>query len=192
MFLIVGLGNVGDEFKGTRHNAGFVVVDELSRRWRISLKKIKFQSFFGEGIVKGYGKEQKIVLAKPLTYMNLSGRAVKPLMDALELSDENIIIIHDDLDLPLGEIKIKRGGGDGGHKGLYSIISLIGPSFIRVRVGIGRPGSKEDVVDYVLSRFKKNETILFNESVVDAADATEQIIFSGLDLAQNMFNRKKE
>jgi PTH1 family peptidyl-tRNA hydrolase len=192
MFLIVGLGNVGNESEGTRHNAGFVVVDELSRRWRIPLRTIKFQSYFGKGAIKRFGKEEHIVLAKPLTYMNLSGRAVKPLKEAFELPGDNIIIIHDDLDLPLGKIRIKRNGGDGGHKGLYSIISMTGPSFIRVRVGIGRPENKDNVVDYVLSKFRKNELPLFEESVIDASDAVEQIIFFGLEKAQNIFNSKKE
>ncbi len=191
MFLIVGLGNVGDEFEGSRHNAGFVVVDELSNRWHIPLRTIKYQSFFGKGVVKKNGIVQNVVLSKPLTYMNLSGRAVKPLRDAFNLPDDNIIVVHDDLDLPLGTVRVKKGGGDGGHKGLYSIISLIGPSFIRVRVGIGRPESKEDVVDYVLSKFGKNELPVFNESVIDAADAVEDIIFFGLERAQNIFNRKK-
>ncbi len=192
MFIVVGLGNIGDEYEGTRHNAGFTVIDELSHKWGIVPRKIKYQSFYNTGVIKKNEVLQNIVIAKPLTYMNLSGRAVKPLLDAFEVPTDHLIVIHDDLDLPLGRVKIKKGGGDGGHKGLYSIISLIGPSFIRVRVGIGRPQRKEDVVDYVLSKFSKSETPIFNEAVVEAADAVEDIIFDGLEKAQSKHNFTKK
>ncbi len=188
MFLIVGLGNIGDEYVNTRHNAGFMVVDILASRWKIVPKKIKYQSFYNKGVIKRDGKTGTVVLAKPLTYMNLSGRAVKPLQYAFEIPTDHIIVIHDDLDLPVGTVRIKKGGGDGGHKGLYSIISLIGSSFIRVRVGIGRPKSKEDVIDYVLSPFKKSELDIVNEFLVSAADAVEDIIFLGVEKAQSIHN----
>ncbi len=188
MFIVVGLGNIGEEYEGTRHNAGFAVIDELSRRWKIVPRKIKYQSFYNKGIVRKNGIEKYVVIAKPLTYMNLSGRAVKPLQDAFEVPTDHIIVIHDDLDLPLGKVKIKKGGGDGGHKGLYSIISLIGPGFIRVRLGIGRPLRKEDVIDYVLSKFSKSELPIFEESVVTASEAVEDIIFEGLEKAQWKYN----
>ncbi len=188
MFLIVGLGNVGDEYTNTRHNAGFMVVDILANRWKIIPKKIKYQSFYNKGVVKRDSKVETVVIAKPLTYMNLSGRAVKPLQYAFEVPTDHIIVIHDDLDLSVGTVRIKKGGGDGGHKGLRSIISLIGPSFIRVRIGIGRPESKEDVIDYVLSPFKKSEVDIVNESLVRAADAVEDVIFLGVEKAQSIYN----
>ncbi len=188
MFIVVGLGNVGEEYEGTRHNAGFSVVDELSRRWKIVPKKIKYQAFYNKSLIRRDGVEKYVVIAKPLTYMNLSGRAVKPLRDAFEVPTDHIIVVHDDLDLPLGKVKIKKGGGSGGHKGLYSIISLIGPEFIRVRLGIGRPLHKDDVVNYVLSRFSKSERPVFEEAVVTAADAVEDIIFDGLERAQCKYN----
>jgi PTH1 family peptidyl-tRNA hydrolase len=188
MFMIVGLGNIGEEYENTRHNAGFMVVDILSKRWKIVPKKIKYQAFYNKGIVQRNGIKETVILAKPLTYMNLSGRAVKPLQYAFEVPTDHIIVVHDDLDLPVGIVRIKKGGGDGGHKGLYSIISLIGPAFIRVRVGIGRPKDREDVVDYVLSPFKKSELDIVNESLVRAADAVEDIIFLGLDKAQTIYN----
>ncbi len=192
MFIVVGLGNIGDEYEGTRHNAGFSVIDELSRRWKIIPRKIKYQSFYNKGVVKKNGIEKHVVIAKPLTYMNLSGRAVRSLQYAFEVPVDHIIVIHDDLDLPLGKVKIKKGGGDGGHKGLYSIISLTGPNFIRVRLGIGRPERKEDVVDYVLSRFTKSERPVFEEAVVTAADAVEDIMFEGLEKAQWKYNSSKK
>ncbi len=192
MFIVVGLGNIGDEYEGTRHNAGFSVIDELSRRWKIIPRKIKYQSFYNKGVVKKNGIEKHVVIAKPLTYMNLSGRAVRSLQYAFEVPVDHIIVIHDDLDLPLGKVKIKKGGGDGGHKGLYSIISLTGPNFIRVRLGIGRPERKEDVVDYVLSRFTKPERPVFEEAVVTAADAVEDIMFEGLEKAQWKYNSSKK
>ncbi len=192
MFIVVGLGNIGDEYEGTRHNAGFSVIDELSRRWKIIPRKIKYQSFYNKGVVKKNGIEKHVVIAKPLTYMNLSGRAVRSLQYAFEVPVDHIIVIHDDLDLPLGKVKIKKGGGDGGHKGLYSIIPLTGPNFIRVRLGIGRPERKEDVVDYVLSRFTKSERPVFEEAVVTAADAVEDIMFEGLEKAQWKYNSSKK
>ncbi len=192
MFIVVGLGNIGDEYEGTRHNAGFAVIDELSRRWKIVPKKIKYQSFYAQGIIKRGEVKEQVVIAKPLTYMNLSGRAVKSLQYAFEIPTDHIIVIHDDLDLPVGKVKIKKGGGDGGHKGLYSIISLIGPDFIRVRVGIGRPERKEDVIDYVLSRFGKYDLPAFEEAVITAADATEDIIFEGIEKAQWKYNTRNK
>jgi len=189
MYAIVGLGNVGEEYKDTRHNAGFMVIDELSRRWNITLKRVKFLSFFGKGEIKRNSNKEDVVLAKPLTYMNLSGNAVKPLIDSLVIPTSHLIIIHDDLDIPVGKFRIRVGGGDGGHKGIISILSLIESDFIRIKVGIGQPVSKSGVIDFVLSRFDKEEKLVIKHTVKGAADAIELIIFEGIEKAQTIYNR---
>ncbi len=184
MYAIVGLGNVGEEYKYTRHNAGFMVIDLLSERWSIPLKKVKYSSFLGRGKVK----TEEVVLAKPLTFMNLSGKAVKPLLDALKIPVSHLIVVHDDLDIPVGRIKIKVGGGAGGHKGVASILSFIDPEFIRVKIGIDKPQSIDKTVDYVLSRFGKEEEPIIKQSIIYAADAIELIMFKGVEKAQTIYN----
>ena len=190
MHLIFGLGNIGKEYKNTRHNAGFMVIDYLSKKWNITIKKVKHLALFGKGEISFEGIKEDIILAKPLTYMNLSGRAVKPFSEYFMIPVSHIIIVHDDIDLRLGNIKIKTGGSDAGHKGIRSIINLVNPDFIRVRVGIGRPENSGQVVaDYVLSTFDEDEKALITESIKRASEAIETTIFKGLDEAQRQFNR---
>jgi len=189
MYVIFGLGNIGEEYKNTRHNVGFMVIDYLSKKWGIALKKAKYSTFFGKGEVSFEEKTEEVVLAKPLTFMNLSGRAVKPLSKYFMVPPSNIIILHDDIDLHLGNIRVKMGGSDAGHKGIHSISSLMGPGFIRVRIGIGRPENKEQVVDYVLSTFDNDEKSLIADSIKRATKAVETIVFKGLNEAQRQLNR---
>ncbi|RBQ29607.1 aminoacyl-tRNA hydrolase [Aliarcobacter vitoriensis] len=150
MYLIVGLGNIGDKYQLTRHNIGFLVIDEITKNLNTSnINNPNFQS--------NLQKSAYNLFSKPITYMNNSGVAVHSIKEYYKIDLENIIIIHDDLDLPFGAIKFKIGGGHGGHNGLKSLDSHIGKDYIRVRVGIGKPQDKEDVANYVLSNFSKEE-----------------------------------
>lgn len=163
-FLLVGLGNPGSQYANSRHNAGFMMVDAMADAaasyqaagsGSVSFKKAsplaEMAAFFIE--------KSKIILAKPLTYMNLSGRAVRFLMDFYKLKTEDIFVFHDDIDLEFGRIKIKKGGGNGGHNGLRSIDDLVGREYWRIRVGVGRPEGRSDVASYVLHGFKEDEMI---------------------------------
>ena len=153
MFLVVGLGNPGKEYQATRHNVGFMAADEIFRRYSFSDFRKKSQGLVAEGNI---GNE-KVLLVKPQTYMNLSGNCVAELVNFYKLSAKNVIVIHDDMDLNVGQIKAKCGGGAGGHNGLKSIDSHIGNAYGRIRIGVGHPESREQVVDWVLSGFSKQD-----------------------------------
>ncbi|RXJ98886.1 aminoacyl-tRNA hydrolase [Arcobacter sp. CECT 8986] len=150
MSLIVGLGNIGEKYLLTRHNIGFMVIDEMAKNLNTSI--INKATFKADVLKSAYD-----LLVKPKTYMNLSGDAVIAIKNYYKIDNEDIIVIHDDLDLPFGTVKFKIGGGHGGHNGLKSIDSHIGREYIRVRIGIGKPQNKEDVVNYVLNNFSKEE-----------------------------------
>ncbi|MEA3289061.1 MAG: aminoacyl-tRNA hydrolase [Campylobacterota bacterium] len=150
MYLIAGLGNPGDKYKNTRHNIGFLVIDEITK----SLDTTNITNNNFQSITKKYRTN---IYSKPQTFMNASGESIVSIADYYDIANENIIIIHDDLDLPFGTVKFKLGGGHGGHNGLRSIDSHIGNDYIRVRVGIGKPQNKADVANYVLSDFTKEE-----------------------------------
>ena len=150
--LIVGLGNPGPKYSWTRHNAGFMVLDELARRAGIAVSRKTFSGFFGEGTYRG----ERLLLLKPQTFMNLSGRSVNPALHFHRLSLQDLIVIHDDLDIPFGRVKLKDGGGHAGHNGLRSLMQeLGGGQFARIRVGVGRP-LHGDAADYVLSPFTRD------------------------------------
>lgn len=189
MFLIVGLGNIGEEYEKTRHNVGFMTIDALSKAWKIKLKTVKFSSVFGKGEVSFENKKEIVIIAKPLTFMNLSGRAVKPMSESFSIPVSNIIVVHDDLDLPIGSIRIRKDGGDAGHKGIKSIYELMDKNIIRIRLGIGRPEDKNQVVDFVLSKFTKDEEAVIKETIKDTIVAIETIINKGLEEAQRNFNK---
>lgn len=187
MMLVVGLGNPGKQYTLTKHNVGFLVADELGKRVGIDIKKNKFQSFYGEGFVE----DNKILLLKPQTYMNRSGEAVSSASDFYKIPLENIIVIHDEMDVSLGRIMIKPGGGSAGNNGIKSIISYLGSKeFIRVRIGIGKPEAKSDGSSHVLSSFSKSESSMIEDSIVTAADAVLEIIQNGLQSAMNKYNSK--
>ena len=189
MMLVVGLGNPGKEYTLTKHNVGFLVVDELGKRVGIDIQKSKFQSLYGEGFLEG----NKILLLKPQTYMNRSGGAVSSASDFYKIPSENIIVIHDEMDISLGRIMIKPGGGSAGNNGIKSIISSLGSKdFIRVRIGIGKPNAKSDGVNHVLSNFNKSESAMVEESIQTAADAVLEIMNNGLEKAMNKYNVKSE
>jgi len=184
-WLIIGLGNPGKGYRLTRHNVGFRVVDCFAREQGIQFKKRSGGAQIGEGRVG----RQKVVLAKPLTYMNKSGVAVRKLVEGLGIPLDRLVVVHDDLDLACGRMKIKDRGGHGGHKGVQSIIEQLGSAaFLRVKVGIGKPPSHEEGADYVLSPFAAEERPLVKESVEQAAEAIEIVIRSGKDQAMNTYN----
>jgi PTH1 family peptidyl-tRNA hydrolase len=165
VFLILGLGNPGPRYELTRHNVGFWVVDNLADKYKIPLRSHKYFSVYGKGKVGGL----EVVIAKPITYMNESGKAAKSLLSAFNISPMHMLVIHDDIDLPLGKIKKKFNGGDGGQRGIRSTIqSMRTGEFGRVRVGIGRPEDKDDIVDYVLSPFGQEDSGLINETLEQA------------------------
>jgi PTH1 family peptidyl-tRNA hydrolase len=170
VFLILGLGNPGPRYELTRHNAGFLVLDNLADKYKIKLTQHKYRSLFGKGEIEGF----PVILAKPMTYMNESGKAVKALLSAFNLSSEQILVTHDDIDLPLGKIKTKLKGGDGGQLGVRSTIETLRTrEFYRVRIGVGRPEDREDIVDYVLSPFTEEESGLLNDVMNKAVQTIE-------------------
>ena len=181
MHLIIGLGNPGNKYVNTRHNIGFDVVDFLARKLSVNIKKSK-----GKALV---GKNKNIVLAKPQTFMNLSGESVAALVKFYKIENKNIIVVYDDIDLPLGKIRLRPGGGAGGHNGIKSIISHVGEDFCRVRIGIGADKHGNfDTADYVLGKFTKQETDILIPTAKTASDAIEEIIKSGINSAMNKFN----
>jgi len=181
--LIIGLGNPGREYVGTRHNVGWDAVDVLGKRHHIHVKARRSKAMVGEGEIAG----EKVILAKPLTFMNLSGQAVGGLVRRHRLDPSSIIVICDDVHLPLGRLRIRGKGSAGGHKGLTSIIHALGTQdFARVRIGVGSPSG--DMVDHVLSRFKRAERTIAKESISRAADAVERILTEGIESAMNEFN----
>ena len=185
MKLIVGLGNPGDKYKSTRHNFGFLVIEHLSTRLDIPLSRFKYQAQFGQGELD----EEKVVLAKPLTYMNRSGQAVKEMLTGLRLAPEDLLVIHDDLDIPLGTLRIRPQGGAGGHNGLSSIISCLGTNqFARIRLGIGRPPSDMESAGYVLSPFARDEWETARQMVTKATEAVVCFIRQDIQAAMNKFN----
>ena len=160
MFLIVGLGNPGKEYDGTRHNIGFAAIDYIADKYNIELNRIKFKGVFGEGLING----KKVILLKPTTYMNLSGESIREVVNFYKISNEEIIVIYDDISLEVGRIRIREKGSHGGHNGIKSIIKEIGTQeFDRIKIGIGRPKDKMTVINYVLGKFdKEDEITIFN------------------------------
>ena len=185
-WLIIGLGNPGKKYQLTKHNVGFQVVDRCAEKNGIKLKRRRLGKVqIGEGRVGA----ERVVIAKPLTYMNRSGSVVKKLIGELNISLDHLVVVHDDLDLACGRIKIKDKGGHGGHKGVRSIIEQVGsPDFLRVKVGIDKPRSPEEGADYVLSAFDDEQLPLVEESMEQASEAIETIIVSGKEQAMSRYN----
>lgn len=184
-YLIIGLGNPGREYKDNRHNIGFMLIDRLAVR--IDARGIKLQS---KAIVtSGFYEERKLILAKPQTYMNLSGQSVQGLLHFYKIPSENLMVAHDDLDLPLGTIRIRPGGGAGGQRGMASTIERLGTKdFPRLRLGIGRPPGRMAPADYVLQNFSRAEMLIVSETLDRAADAVLTFMTEGLNAAMNRFN----
>lgn len=183
-WLVVGLGNPGPEYAGNRHNIGFMVADLLAGRIGAKFKAHRSRNQAVEGRLAG----QRVVLAKPTSFMNLSGGPVTGLRDFYKAPLDRLVVVHDELDLDYATLRIKRGGGDNGHNGLKSITKSLGPDYYRIRAGIGRPPGRMDVADFVLRDFSSTERKELDWFVDRAADAVEALISEGLERAQTTYN----
>ncbi len=173
MWLLVGLGNVGDKYKGTRHNIGFRVIDCLSEKYFQKLQiSAKFQAYCSNVVID----REKVLLTQPTTFMNNSGHSINLIKNYYKILINQIIVVHDDIDLSLGKIKIKLGGHSAGHNGIRSIDSHIGKDYLRVRIGIGRPINKDQIPDYVLNKFSKEENLIMDYSINNAIESIELIL----------------
>lgn len=185
MYLIVGLGNPEEEYDRTRHNMGFDTINRIASINNIEINKKKFEALYGTGIIEG----EKVVLVKPQTYMNLSGNAVRDFMNFYKIKQDELIVIYDDLDIESGVIKIRKKGGPGTHNGMKSVVHEIQTeNFARVRVGIGNPKYKNDLLNYILTRIPDEEYKILEEATKNAAKAVNEIVKSGIDSAMNKYN----
>ena len=186
--LVVGLGNPGTAYLHTRHNTGFMVADKLAEKFSIPFTKNRFETVFGRGTIENTA----LVLAKPMAYMNRSGPPVQQLMNYFKISSEDMLVIHDDIDLAFGRLKIKEKGGHGGHKGVKSLMdALAGGDFIRLRVGVGRSGTENRVTEHVLGRFSAEESEALNQILIPARDAVVTVLCEGVKHGMNRFNDKR-
>ena len=187
MKIIVGLGNPGIRYKWSRHNIGFLVVNRLAEIHHIPVGTRHFKSLFGKGSVDS----QRVVLANPMTYMNRSGEAVVKIVHFFQAGMEDLIVIHDDLDLPFGKLRIKLRGGDGGHQGIRSIIESIGGNnFLRLKIGIGRPPKEIDPAEYVLTSFSDREKSSLDEILTRAAECLAVMLLEGVGIAMNQYQKR--
>lgn len=182
--LVIGLGNPGKKYAENRHNIGFKVIDQLSKKHDIEVTRKKHKAYFGTGRV---GK-CPVILAKPQTYMNLSGDSVGRLSNFYDIQPADILLVYDEIDLPTGTMRIREKGGSGGHNGMKSVISQIGQGFPRVRLGVNRPPGRMDPAAYLLRDFEEEELPIIDELINMAVVAIEMILSDGLDLAMNQFN----
>ena len=185
MYLIVGLGNPEKDYANTRHNMGFNVINEIAKNCDIALSQFKFQGEYGKGIIEG----EKVILLKPQTYMNSSGESIIQFKNFYKIDNDKIIIIYDDIDTPLGKIRIRKKGGPGTHNGMKSAVHYLATDeFTRVRIGIGEPKANEDIIEYVIGKIPEDERKILNESIKKGAEATIETIKSGVEIAMNKFN----
>lgn len=188
MYIIIGLGNPTAQYQATRHNIGWDAITRLSDDFRIPMDLKKHKAVCGKGMIEG----EKVVLAQPVTYMNLSGESVRELVDFYKVSPQEIIVIYDDISLDVGQLRIRKKGSAGGHNGIKSIISHLGTDeFPRIKIGVGDKPKDWDLADYVLSRFQEQEQTVIREALKDASDACRTMITSGIDAAMNQYNRRK-
>ena len=186
---IVGLGNPGPQYAATRHNVGFMLVDALSREWGIPLSKERHRARVGEGTIKG----EKVLLIQPLTYMNLSGEAVGALYRWYKAPLDELVVVYDDLDLPLGSLRFRLQGSAGGHNGMKSVIQHLGTSaFKRLRIGIGRPPAGKEVVQYVLEPFAGAEKVMVDEALAVAVEALDSWLTQPFEQVMSRYNQRKE
>ncbi len=188
MYLIVGLGNPGKEYQNTRHNIGFDVIDVIARQENISVTEKKHKALIGKGIIAG----RKVILAKPQTYMNLSGESVRSLLDYYKADEtEELLVVSDDISLPPGQLRIRKKGSAGGHNGLKNIIAHLGHDcFQRIKMGVGEKPEGYDLADYVLGRFDGTDRKIMDQAALAAADAVRLILTEGADAAMNLYNKK--
>ena len=185
MYLIVGLGNPESDYARTRHNMGFDVINRLSEKFDIKVNKSKFKAEYGTGTIN----DEKVVLVKPQTYMNLSGEAIQEFVNFYKIENKDLIIIYDDIDTKPGTIRIRKTGGPGTHNGMKSVVSCLNTTdFARIRVGIGVPEFKNDMINYVLGHIPDEEYKVLQEGIKKASDAVEEILKNGVDIAMNKYN----
>lgn len=188
MYYIVGLGNPGIQYENTRHNAGFIAIDYLARKYSIDVRKIKFKSLIGQGVISG----QKVMLVKPQTYMNNSGEAIREIYKYFDFDHDKLIVIYDDIDIDFGSIRIRKKGSAGTHNGMKSIIyNLEFDDFPRIKVAVGKKPSYMDLANFVLSGFSKQEAKIIEEEVKLTSDAIEMILEEGIEKTMSMFNSKR-
>ena len=189
MYLIVGLGNPGKQYEATRHNMGFDAIDYLIEKYNIPQAGVKFNAMYGKGVIGG----EKVILMKPLSFMNLSGGPVQEMANYFKIDPETeMVVIYDDIDLEPGQIRIRKQGSAGGHNGIKDIIRRLGTEkFLRIKVGVGAKPKGWDLADHVLSRFADSDRRLVDEAIENAGDAVEKILSQGPDAAMNEYNRKK-
>ena len=189
MYIIVGLGNPTRQYEGTKHNVGFDTIDYLIDEYQIPSSGTGHKALFGKGMIAG----QKVIVAKPMTYMNLSGESVRELVNYYKVDPESeLIVVYDDISLAPGQIRIRKKGSAGGHNGIKNIIANLGTDhFMRVKVGVGAKPKGWDLADHVLGRFSADDRKLVDEGINDAAEAVEMILSEGVDAAMNKYNRKK-
>lgn len=190
MFIIAGLGNPDRQYEGTRHNAGFDVIDRIAEKYNIAVDTKRHRAYIGKGIIEG----QKVILAKPQTYMNLSGESIRSLVDYYKVDEENeLLVIYDDISLDVGQLRIRAKGSAGGHNGIKNIIAHLGTQiFPRIKVGVGEKPKGYDLADYVLGHFSMSEREMMDEGYDNAVRAAELILSGQLNEAMNEFNRKKK
>jgi PTH1 family peptidyl-tRNA hydrolase len=186
VYLVAGLGNPGSKYASTRHNVGFMVVDALADRYEISVQRSKFNVIYGRGTIEGID----VILAKPQAYMNRSGPPLRQLADYFRIQREAVVVIHDDIDLAFERLKIKEKGGDGGHKGIRSLIQAFGGNqFVRLRVGVGRSQTSGDVIDHVLGQFSHDERSTLGDILQSATEAIATILSKGTKEGMNRYNQ---
>ncbi len=185
MYLIIGLGNPEEEYGRTRHNMGFNVINKLSNKYGIEVNKKKFDGLCGDGIIEG----EKVILLKPQTYMNLSGKSIVQVVNFYKIPLENVIVIYDDIDIEPGLIRIRKKGSSGSHNGMKSVIAELGSGeFARIRVGIGKPKHEGDMINYVIGAVPEEEQKELENGVERAKEAVIEILRSGIDTSMNKFN----
>lgn len=188
MHIIIGLGNPTTKYQATRHNIGWDAITRISDDYNIPLDHKAHKALCGKGFIEG----EKVILAQPLTYMNLSGESVRELVDYYKVDPEDIIVIYDDISLDIGQLRIRKKGSAGGHNGIKSIISHLGTEeFPRIKIGVGEKPKDWDLADYVLSRFAEEDQSTIREALKDASDACRIMLTTGIDTAMNQYNKKK-
>ena len=186
MYLIVGLGNPEEEYAKTRHNMGFNVINKLSEKYKLEINKNKFDGIYAKETIEN----EEVILLKPQTYMNLSGKSIKKFIDFFKISIDNLIVIYDDIDVEPGKIKIRKKGSAGSHNGMKSVIQEIGTNeFCRIRIGIGQPQYKDDLINYVIGKkISKEENEILDAGIEKGRNAVIEIMKNGIDSAMNKFN----
>ena len=185
MYLIVGLGNPEPDYSKTRHNMGFDVINKIAKKYEIELTRTKFDGIYGSGIIE----EEKVILLKPQTFMNLSGKSIKQFVDFYKIPLENILVIYDDMDIEIGTIKLRKKGGPGTHNGAKSVVhELSSEDFPRIRVGIGKPMDEYDAVDYVIGKLDDETYEKLEMGINKATGAIEEFLKNGIDIAMNKYN----